>query len=293
MLDARPIERQPDVEVELPDVPAEIAHLGRRLPLWRRLLAVALFRRAIVVALIAILWEVYARWLDNPLLLPTCSDAFAALWAATLHGVLPARLAASLRVLSAGYLLGVGAATVLVTAAALSRFGGDVLGTLTAMLNPLPAIALLPVALIWFGLGPGSLIFVLTHSVLWAVALNAHAGFLGVPDAQRMAARNAGLRGVRFVAKVLIPSAFPSILTGLRVGWAFAWRTLIAAELVFGVTSHSGGLGWFIYESRMEMDTPSVFAGLLAIILIGLFFEGVVFRAIESVTIQRWGMHHA
>ena len=105
MLDARPIERQPDVEVELTDMPAEIAHIGRRLPLWRRLLAVALFRRAIVVALIAILWEAYARWLDNPLLLPTCSDAFAALWSATRHGVLPARLAASLRVLSAGYVL--------------------------------------------------------------------------------------------------------------------------------------------------------------------------------------------
>jgi NitT/TauT family transport system permease protein len=98
------------------------------------------------------------------------------------------------------------------------------------------------------------------------------------------------LRGARFVTLILIPAALPSILSGLKIGWAFAWRTLIAAELVFGATSRSGGLGWFIYENRNELETPSVFAGLFVVIIIGLLVESVIFRFIESRTVRRWGM---
>ena len=90
--------------------------------------------------------------------------------------------------------------------------------------------------------------------------------------------------------RILIPAALPSILTGLKVGWAFAWRTLIASELVFGVSSGSGGLGWYIFENRNELQIDAVFAGLLAVILIGLFIESVVFRSIERATVLKWGM---
>jgi NitT/TauT family transport system permease protein len=124
------------------------------------------------------------------------------------------------------------------------------------MFNPLPAIALLPLAMLWFGLGVPSLMFVMVHSVLWAVALNTHAGFQSISETHRMVGQNYGLRGLRYVGAILIRAAFPSILTGLKIGWAFAWRTLIAAELVFGVSSRSGGLGWFIYENRNLLQTP-------------------------------------
>jgi NitT/TauT family transport system permease protein len=157
------------------------------------------------------------------------------------------------------------------------------------MFNPLPAIALLPLALIWFGLGRGSVVFVLVHSVLWAVALNTHSGFLGVSPTLRMVGRNAELRGLNYVRLILVPAAFPSILTGLKIGWAFAWRTLIAAELVFGVSSGQGGIGWFIFENRNMMDTSAVFAGLLTVIIIGLIVENFFFRAIELRTVRRWG----
>jgi NitT/TauT family transport system permease protein len=88
----------------------------------------------------------------------------------------------------------------------------------------------------------------------------------------------------------LIPGAFPSILTGLKVGWAFAWRTLIAAELVFGVSSGSGGLGWYIFEQKNQLLIPNVFAGLLTVILFGLVVENLIFRVIENRTVRRWGM---
>ena len=94
------------------------------------------------------------------------------------------------------------------------------------------------------------------HSVLWAVALNTHSGFLSVSNTLRMVGRNYGLSRAALRRAILIPAAFPSILTGLKIGWAFAWRTLIAAELVFGVSSGSGGLGWFIYENKNQLEIP-------------------------------------
>src|SRR5260370_25574530 len=119
--------------------------------------------------------------------------------------------------------------------------GSDLLELRTAMVTPLPAIALLPLAMLWFGLGNASLVFVLVHAVLWSVALNTHAGFRGVSQTLRMVGRNYGLSGARYVTKILVPAALPGILTGLKIGWAFAWRTLIAAELVFGWSSGPGG----------------------------------------------------
>ena len=171
-----------------------------------------------------------------------------------------------------------------------TRIGNDFLETLTSMFNPLPAIALLPLSLLWFGLGNFSIIFVLIHSVLWPVSLNTHGGFLSVSNTLRMVGHNYGLTGWRYISKILIPAAFPSILTGLKIGWAFAWRTLIAAELVFGVSSGQGGLGWFIYENKNEMEVAYVFAGLLTVILIGISVENLIFRTIENKTVRKWGM---
>jgi NitT/TauT family transport system permease protein len=249
-------------------------------------------RKLFVLIVIAVCWELYARWLDNELLVPTFSATVRALVHGIASGVILTRAALSIKVLLMGFSAGVFIAALLTFLAINTRLGNDFLETMTAMFNPLPAIALLPLALIWFGLGTGSLVFVLIHSVLWAVALNTHAGFRSVSTTHRMVGQNYGLRGIRFVTKILIPAAFPSILAGLKIGWAFAWRTLIAAELVFGTTSGQGGLGWYIFEAKNLLNIPEVFAGLLSIILIGLFIENVVFRLVEARTIGRWGMQN-
>jgi NitT/TauT family transport system permease protein len=248
------------------------------------------FRRALILVVLALVWEAYARWLNNPLLFPTFGDTVVTFWSDLVGGELLSRIATSIYVLLIGYAVGLAIAAIFTTVAVSSRIGTDLLSTLTGMFNPLPAIALLPLALLWFGLGIPSLVFVIVHSVLWAVALNTYTGFRAVPDTLRMTGQNYGLRGIRYVMLILIPAAFPAILAGLKIGWAFAWRTLIAAELVFGVASQSGGLGWYIFEARAELRTNAVFAGLLAVVLIGLFVESVVFRAIENRTVQKWGM---
>ncbi|PTB19144.1 ABC transporter permease [Trinickia symbiotica] len=247
-------------------------------------------RKVFILVVLALIWEWYGRTLNNALLFPTFSATVQAFVSSIASGELPGKAWASIHVLLIGYACGVVLAAILTATAITSRIGTDFLETMTSMLNPLPAIALLPLSLIWFGLGNGSLVFVLVHSVTWSVALNTHSGFKSVSNTLRMVGRNYGLGGMRYVMKILVPAAFPSILTGLKIGWAFAWRTLIAAELVFGVSSGSGGLGWFIYENKNLLDIANVFAGLFTVILIGLAVENLIFRVVERHTVQRWGM---
>ena len=277
-------------EYEVALEPWDGVALERELPLLQRLWQHGWLRKSVILVLLAIAWEAAARYQGNDLLLPTFLQTARALFDGLLSGELPAKVGVSLVVLLKGYLLGIVLAFGLTSLAVSTQIGRDLLGTLTSMFNPLPAIALLPLALLWFGLGENSLIFVLVHSVLWALALNTYAGFLGVNETLRMAGRNYGLRGLRLVVHILVPAALPSILSGLKIGWAFAWRTLIAAELVFGATSGKGGLGWYIFQNRNELYTDKVFAGLAVVILIGLLVESLVFNVLERATVRRWGM---
>jgi sulfonate transport system permease protein len=281
--------RRPEREIRV-DMLGVIADAARPLGWLERIWQITTVRRLVILLVLGAIWQGYAVLLGNSLLFPSLTETIAAFWDAMVRGPLLERTLTSLRVLLIGYSLGLAIAAVFTTIAVSTRIGTDLLSTLTATFNPLPAIALLPLALLWFGLGQTSLVFVIIHSVLWAVALNTHSGFTSVSETLRMAGQNCGLRGVSYVAFLLVPAAFPSILTGLKIGWAFAWRTLIAAELVFGVSAGRGGLGWFIFENRNQLETPSVFAGLFTVIIIGLVVESVIFRSLENATVRRWGM---
>ncbi|WP_316178945.1 MULTISPECIES: ABC transporter permease [unclassified Bradyrhizobium] len=268
---------------------ASPAEVERKLSMLELLWNDGFVRKTLIIVVLAAIWQAYGSYLDNPLLFPTFSDTIVALWEKVRDGTIPMRAWTSLKVLFMGYAAGITLAAILTVLAISTRIGTDFLETVTAMFNPLPAIALLPLALIWFGLGSGSLVFVLIHSVLWPVALNTHSGFKSVSNTLRMVGRNYELSGLSYVIRILIPAAFGAILTGLKIGWAFAWRTLIAAELVFGVSSGQGGLGWFIFENRNLLEIPAVFAGLLTVIVIGLVVENLIFRTIERTTVLTWG----
>ena len=290
MREANPVPApRPEFELAQAETGA-IGDVARPLSAWERLANQLWLRRLAILLALCLAWQLYASWFKNPLMFPTFLDVANAWFDATLRGPLIDRTLTSIRTLVIGYACGIVLAAAFTTLAVSTQVGTDLLSTLTAMFNPLPAIALLPLALLWFGLGIPSLVFVIVHSVLWAVALNTHTGFMAVSETLRMAGQNYGLRGVPYVMKILIPAAFPSILAGLKIGWAFAWRTLIAAELVFGVSSRSGGLGWFIFENRNQLETAYVFAGLFTVIVIGLLVESVIFRTVELRTVRRWGM---
>ena len=268
-------------------------NIERKLSAWERFSNINAVRKMSILLGLVIIWQSYS-WISGvePLLFPSFGASVEALWETILSGEMFEKVWITVYVLLMGYAAGLLFAALFLIIAVSTRIGSDFLSTMTAMFQPLPAISLLPLAMLWFGLGIPSLIFVTIHSVLWAVSLSTHVGFMSVTETLRMVGRNYGLRGIRYIFKILVPAAFASILTGLKIGWAFAWRTLIGAELVFGAAAGNGGLGWMIFEKGDNLDTPYVFAALFMVIVIGLIVENVIFRNVEIRTIQKWGMQH-
>jgi len=279
---------RPELFYEVADTGYDVVPQSRSV--WEKFWENPVARKVVLLITLALAWETYARWLDNDLLFPTFVDTFTALLSSIRSGELPEAAVFTIELLLKGYLAGIVLAAILTAVASSTRIGADFLETVASMFNPLPSIAMLPLALIWFGIGEGAIIFVLIHAVLWAVALNAHAGCRGVSQTLKMVGQNYGLSRLGYITRILLPGAFPSILSGLKVGWAFAWRTMIAAELVFGASGGSGGLGWFINNHKNQLNIPNVFAGLLTVIVFGLLVENLIFKTLESRTIQRWGM---
>jgi NitT/TauT family transport system permease protein len=169
-------------------------------------------------------------------------------------------------------------------------FAQDFFSLPVPLVDPLPGIALLPLAILWFGIGEAAIIFVIVHSVLWPVLLNVIGGYRSVPLIYIDIGRNIGLSKSRMALGVFLPASLPNILVGLRTGWARAWRALISAEMVFGATGLSGGLGWDIFKKRSFMDVPGLYATLAVIMLIGLVVETVFFKTVEEKTVKKWGM---
>jgi NitT/TauT family transport system permease protein len=255
---------------------------------WSSLPTVA--RRSILLVAIVLLWQLYVSVSGvSPLLVSSPAKIAEAFWEGWASGELAAATLVTLEILGLGMLVGMCLAAMLTTFATWTRIGEDVLVLLTSMLNPLPAIAILPLAILWFGLSPAALVFVIANAVTWPIAINVSTGFRTVNPTILMVGRNLGLRGFKLVKDVLMPAALPHTISGLKTGWAFGWRTIIAAELVFGVAGGGGGLGYFINDSRYFLRIPDVFAGLVTIALIGIALD-VVFTWIERRTVIKWGM---
>lgn len=262
--------------------PARIRTAGRRASFGAQ--------QALVVAGALVIWQVMVQLTGaNPLLVPAPLAVARKFLEHLASGELLAYTEATLRILLAGVGLGILVALVMTALSIVIPAVRTVLVTAAAMMNPLPAIAVLPLALLWFGIGPASVIFVVVNSVVWAMALNANVGFETVPVELRWVGLNLGLRRWRLIRHVYLPASLPYILTGIRIAWAYGWRTVIAAELVFGALGSQGGLGWMIMIERYNLNTDSVFVGLLTIIIIGLVVEWL-FNAVERVTVRKWGM---
>lgn len=236
-------------------------------------------------------WELLAwtGWFP-PLLFPKMSQAFIHLWTELSGGELLQRVVFSLYIIGWGLGLAVVTAALVTTGAMLSPLFSDWVQALMAVLHPLPGIAVLPIIILWLGTGSRSIVAVIWFSSIWPLIANLHTGLRSVPTTQIEVGRNLGLKGIALVRSILLPGAFPYILTGLRVGWARAWQASVAAEMVFGASGGEGGLGWFIYKKRFFMEIPSVFGGMIIIILIGLLVERLCFEAVEVRTVRRWGM---
>ena len=255
-----------------------------RLPVW--------LRRVILVAALVGLWQAYVAWSEfggNPLLFASPDDTARAFWEGWRDGSLASATWQTLRILLIGVGIGALIGALFTLFASLSQIGEDILLLLTAILNPLPGVAVLPLALLWFGLSTKAIVFAIANATIWPIAINLTTGFKTVNPTIVAAGRNIGLKGIRLVTDVLAPAALPSAISGLKTAWAFGWRTVVAAELVFGVVGGEGGLGSYINNAKLYLFTPQMFAALLSIAVLGIAFE-LVFGVLERRTIIRWGM---
>lgn len=247
-------------------------------------------RRVALLIGLLVVWQLYVTVLDvNPLLVSSPVDVAKAMYEGIVGGALIDATLTTLRILLTAMAIGILVAAILTTLATWTAIGEDILVLLTSMLNPLPSIAVLPLAILWFGLNTTALVVVIANAVIWPIAINVSTGFRTVNPTFLAVGKNIGLSGWRLVRDVLMPAALPHTISGLKTGWAFGWRTIIAAELVFGVAGGKGGVGYFINDARYFLRTPDIFAGLVTIALIGIALD-LVFSMLERRTVIKWGM---
>ena len=159
-------------------------------------------------------------------------------------------------------------------------------GSLVLGLQSIPSVAWVPLAILWFGLNDAGIIFVTAVGAVFAVTINTYTGVKNIDPHFIEAARNMGARGSQLITAVLIPAAFPYMISGFKQGWAFAWRGVIGAELLFSFL----GLGFLLNAGRSLNDVSQVIAIMLVIMGIGLAVDGVVFKRVEYKVMSRWGL---
>jgi len=245
----------------------------------------------LVLVILLILWTgLYFSGLYSPLVLPSPLMVLQKIMYSFTNDDLLGQVFRSIIVIIKGLFI---ACAVVSGALFLSeRYGqvGEGVNTLCALFHPLPGIAILPIFMIWFGVGESAIVAVIVHSVIWPLYLNLRSGIHSIPKVYEQVCRGFDIHGLTKWKHVYFPAVLPHILSGLRTGWARGWRALISAEMIFGAIGGGGGLGWFIFKNRVFMDTAGMFAGLIIVIGVGLIVEKGIFEVIESKTLRKWGM---
>ena len=160
------------------------------------------------------------------------------------------------------------------------------IGSLVLGLQSIPSVAWVPLGILWFGLTDAGIIFVTAIGAIFAVTINTYTGVKNINPHFIEAARNMGAKGTQLVTSVLIPAAFPYMISGFKQGWAFAWRGVIGAELLFSFL----GLGFLLNVGRQLNDVSQVIAIMLVIMFIGVLIDGVIFKRLEDKVMSRWGL---
>jgi NitT/TauT family transport system permease protein len=233
------------------------------------------------------LWILVAKlkiW--PPYLFPTPWEVGEAMWAGFADRTFWIAIAVSMKRILVGYGISVVLGMILGLGLASSTFLEETLGGLLVSLQSLPSICWFPLAMLWFGLGEKAISFVVVTGSLLSVTIAMEAGRKQMPKIYGMAGRNLGARGFRLFWYVLLPASLPFILSGLKQGWAFAWRSLIAAEMI----RRSLGLGQLLMDGRDLNDMSAVLSVMILIVVIGYVVDGVVFNGMERRLQHKWGL---
>ena len=245
----------------------------------------------VFIVAVLVVWQVVYQMGSFPeLMFPSLGKIFQSLIKGFSRDGLGAMTLYSLSLIAKGLLIGIVLAFILSGLSIVSKTFYSIYHMVVSLCDLIPGVALLPLAILWMGIGEGTIILIVVHSIIWPMSRSIMDGFRSVPQIYIESGENMGLGKLGLVTGIYIPASFSYILSGIRTGWARAWRGLISAEMIFGTTSSGAGIGWFIFMKRTNVDIAGVFAALLVIIVIGIVVEYGVFHTIEKMTLKKWGM---
>jgi NitT/TauT family transport system permease protein len=263
----------------LPDAPSRASRLWSAG--WPKL-------AAIVIGLFAWQLVVWSHWKPS-YILPGPGPVFRALWQELVHGDLLKATGVTLQRAVTGYLLALAIGTALGVVVAQSRVVRSAVGSLITGFQTMPSVAWLPLAIVLFQLSERAILFVLLIGAVPSIANGVLAGIDNTPPVLLRAGRVLGARGIDRYRHVVLPAALPGFVAGMKQGWAFAWRSLMAGELIV-VISHRPSLGGALQQARNLNDYPSMMAAMVVILVVGLVLDGLVFGRLERSVLRRRGL---
>ena len=238
-------------------------------------------------AVLLVLWAVLVPYFNvNPQFFPTLGSVVEAAVEGVRDGTLISHIGASLLRVLVGTLLALIVAVPLGIAMGVSPMVSSFLTPLFRFFSVLAGIAWIPIATLWFGYGFGAITFVIFNAVFFIVTYNTLLGVSTIPRPVRNAAASLGAGPWAMLTEVLIPGALPNIVTGIRTGLGFAWRGLIAAEMI----ATNVGLGYMLFVARDFYRTEVIVLGMIVIGVLWLLLDRLVLAPLERGTIERWGM---
>ncbi|MCE9608701.1 MAG: ABC transporter permease [Chthoniobacter sp.] len=226
------------------------------------------------------------RW--SPVLVPDPWSVALYLREAAQDGTLLEAFWVTVKRLLLGYFIGVALGVPLGLITARFKWAGDTIGVLGLGLQTLPSVCWVPLALLWFGLTEAAMQFVVIMGTLWSVQISTDNGVRNVPPIYQRAAKTMGSRGLHTWLYVNLPASLPFIVSGVKQGWAFAWRSLMAAE-VYVTVSTGFGLGFLLHNGRELSAMDQVVGVMFIIVLIGLLADKILFSPWERFIHRRWG----
>ena len=250
-----------------------------------KLLRIALFYSALV----AIWWFVVKLEVWSPYVLPAPSKVAHSLQNYHDNGLLVKAIKSSVEHLLEGFAISIVLGMIIGMACGANKYIDETVGSLVLGLQSLPSVTWIPLALIWFGLNSKAVIFVVVMGSIFAVAISARAGFQAMPPLYRRAGQTMGANHLQMLRYVTLPAMMPGLAQGLKLGFSFAWRSLMAAELLYG----SHGLGGLLDIGRGNNDYGLVIAIMLVILVIGLLTDRLLFSRMEAWVQERWGLQTA
>ncbi len=229
-----------------------------------------------------------ARHLWSPVLVPSPESVGRYLWDAAIDGSLIEATVVTMKRLLAGYAIGIAAGLPTGLLIARFRFLRDTLGMLALGLQGMPSVCWVPLALLWFGQTEAAMLFVVVMGTVWSVILAAENGVRNVNPIYVRAARTMGSRWLHIWTHVILPASLPFVVSGMKQGWAFAWRSLMAAEIF--VTILTGfGLGHLLHYGRELQAMEQVIGIMFVLVVLGLLADKLLFSPWESWMHRRWG----